>query len=131
MGSQRTELATYLCPPSTGLPDCRRPASGPFRLALDLRDGLAPPGFCVEELTALPDAPLAAGTELTVEAIEGGRQGQACVVELRTTQPDDGRNEATAHRLDNGTRGVSRKRGTREKPRGLNGRAEGGRGEGR
>ena len=66
----RGELATYLCPPSTGLPGCRRPPSGPFRLGFDLRGCLVPPGFG-GEVRAFPEAPLAAGMELTVvDAIE-------------------------------------------------------------
>lgn len=126
--SGHTGLATYLCPPSTGLPDCRRPASGPFRLALDLRDGLAPPGFWEEELIALPDAPLAAGIVLTVEAMEEGRQVKLAswITARRTAWGGKERSHSTppGQRIES----CLEQRGTREKPRGLNGRAEGGEG---
>jgi hypothetical protein len=55
----------YRCPPSTGLPDCRR-LSDPLVLLLDLK--VDRPGFCAPAL-ALPDA-LLAGTEFRAEAID-------------------------------------------------------------
>ena len=61
---------TYRCPPSTGLPGCLRPASGPFKQAFDLISGLEAVAFCVIGLlTGLPDALFAGGMELIVEAI--------------------------------------------------------------
>lgn len=58
------DVGTYRGPPSTGLPDCRRPS--PLVLALGLKEGL--PEVCAE-LTALPEELLAAAAELRVEAI--------------------------------------------------------------
>jgi hypothetical protein len=57
--------------PSPGLFDCRRPESEPFRLAFVLKDCRPLPVFCEEGLLLLPlpGGPLAAGTELAVEAI--------------------------------------------------------------
>ena len=61
---------TYRCPPSTGLPGCLRPASGPFKLTFDFIGGLEAVVFCaIELLTGLPDALFAGGMELNVEAI--------------------------------------------------------------
>lgn len=63
---------------------------------MDLKEGLAPE-FC-DILGGLPDELLAAGMELTDEAIRLNRQsGQARAVELRTTQSR--KDEATTHRL--------------------------------
>jgi hypothetical protein len=71
-----------LAPPSKGLPDCRRPPSDILELVV-LEDGL-PVGFCEDALTALPEALLAADTELTVEAIVN--QNRARAVKISTTQ---------------------------------------------
>ena len=76
-------LTTYLAPPSTG--DWRR-LSGTLVLALGLKEVL-PLEFC-EVCTALPDALLPVGVELTVEAMGlGVRQSKrAHVVKQDTTR---------------------------------------------
>lgn len=127
---ENTGRTTYLCAPSPGLPDCRRPPSGPFRLAFDLKDGRAPPGFCVgvEELRVLPEALLAAGTELTVEAMELRRQDTLPTWTFFPRRRAGGREEHEAttrthtHRLDNRLRAASAEKvANKKKPRSLNG----------
>lgn len=59
------DMGAYRLPPSTGLPDCRRPS--PLVLELDLSEGRPE---LAEELTALPDELFAAGTEFKVEAMD-------------------------------------------------------------
>lgn len=82
---------TYLCPPSRGLPDCRRPSDA-LVLALGLSEGLALE-FWMEALPVLPDALLAADMELAVEAIWLGlSEGTLTpVVESHTAQSDRAR----------------------------------------
>lgn len=81
--------ATYLCPPSRGLPDCRRLPSDALVLALGLSEGLAL-AFWMDALPVLPDALLAADMELAVEAIWLGLSDRTLtlVVGLHTTQSD-------------------------------------------
>lgn len=50
-----------------GPPDCRRAPSESLEWAVDFKEGLAP-GFC-DMFTVFPDELLAAGIELTEEAI--------------------------------------------------------------
>ncbi len=54
--------ATYLCPPSAGLPVCRLP-SDDLEFVLGLSEGREPE-FCVD---TLPEGLFATGPELTVE----------------------------------------------------------------
>jgi len=60
----------YLCPPSTGLPDCFRLVSLPFIVEVALVAGLPPVFDCVEAVVVLlPEAPFAAGAAVVVEVM--------------------------------------------------------------